>query len=139
MPSNVFSATREESVALQLALDARPFTVVGLCAAWCDTCASFRETFEDLAGRRPEATFVWVDIEDDAALAGDIDVENFPTLAVFHRTRAIHFGVSLPHGGVVDRLLDSLNAASTTIITDAAVSDLPSKLTKGAGFRGEAR
>ena len=52
--------------------------------------------------------FVWLDIEDDAAIAGDIDVENFPTLAVYRGNVPVHFGVALPHETTVGRLLDAL-------------------------------
>lgn len=87
--------------------------VVSFCAAWCDTCGEFRAAYERLAQARPHMTFVWIDIEDDAAIAGDIDVENFPTLAVYRGTAALHFGVSLPHETSVGRLIDAL-ATSTT-------------------------
>jgi thioredoxin reductase (NADPH) len=82
--------------------------VVSLCAAWCDTCGEFRAGFERLAQARPQTTFVWLDIEDDAAIAGDIDVENFPTLAIYRGTDPLHFGISLPHESTVGRLIDAL-------------------------------
>ena len=63
--------------------DPARLVVVSLCAAWCDTCNEFRSAYGRLAQVRPQATFVWLDIEDDAALCGDIDVENFPTLAIY--------------------------------------------------------
>jgi hypothetical protein len=33
-----------------------------------------------LAARHPDKTFVWIDIEDQADVVGDLDVDNFPTL-----------------------------------------------------------
>jgi thioredoxin 1 len=89
--------------------DGAPLVVVAMCAAWCDTCNAFRTVFERLATARPDALFVWLDIEDDATLCGDIDVENFPTLAVFRDEAVLHYGVSLPHEGTVDRLLSELS------------------------------
>jgi thioredoxin 1 len=106
----------------------RPLLVVGFCAAWCDTCGDFLATFDALAGARRDAAFVWLDIEDDADLAGDIDIENFPTLAVFDRGRPIHFGTSLPQASIVRRLLDSLDATSRTIAADAGIAGLPARL-----------
>jgi len=110
-----------------------PFLVVGFCAAWCNTCGDFRSAFEAQAARRPEARFVWLDIEDDADIVGDIDIENFPTIAIFVDERLLHFGVSLPHGPVVGRLLDSLEVASPTIAADEAITELPGRIGARAG------
>jgi thioredoxin reductase (NADPH) len=82
--------------------------VACLCAAWCRTCGEFRDTFERLARANPQARFAWIDVEDDGALVGDIEIENFPTLAVFRGGRPVFFGVTLPQEGVVARTLASL-------------------------------
>ena len=94
--------------------------VVSLCAAWCDTCNEFRTTFERIAQARPQITFLWLDIEDDAEICGDIDVENFPTLAVWRHGALVFFGVSLPQEGSVTRLVDAL-ARDATAPPDAPV------------------
>ncbi|MCK2127559.1 thioredoxin family protein [Thauera aromatica] len=88
-----------------------PLVVVALCAAWCGTCRDFRPAFERIAGARPGIVFAWADIEDDAELVGDIDVDNFPTLAVMRGGVVLHFGVTLPHEAVVARLIDALASA----------------------------
>jgi thioredoxin reductase (NADPH) len=82
--------------------------VVTLCADWCHTCGEFRAAFDRLQAQHPHAAFVWLDIEDDAEVVGDVEVENFPTLAVFASGRLVHFGVSLPQEAVVRRLLAAL-------------------------------
>jgi thioredoxin reductase (NADPH) len=84
--------------------------VVVLCAAWCDTCTEFRATLERIASSRPDKLFVWLDIEDDAEICGDIDVENFPTLAIYRGDTLLHYGVSLPQEGTVARLVDEVGA-----------------------------
>ena len=84
--------------------------VVTLCAAWCDTCTEFCGTFEGIAAARPESLFIWLDIEDDAEICGDIDVENFPTLAIYRGDTLLHYGVSLAQEGAVARLIDELGA-----------------------------
>ena len=61
-----------------------------------------------LASARPLMRFEWVDIEDDSDICGDLDIEDFPTLAVFRGDSALHFGPSLPLESVVGRLLDEL-------------------------------
>jgi thioredoxin reductase (NADPH) len=93
--------------------------VVCFCAAWCDTCGEFRQTFDRLADADPDARYLWVDIEDDAALIGDLDVENFPTLAVYRGGTPLFHGVSLPQEGVVARTLSSVSSATR------ASSDIP--------------
>jgi thioredoxin reductase (NADPH) len=113
---------------LAAAIAERSVLVVGFCAAWCNTCGDFSSQFESLAKSREEATFVWLDIEDDAAVAGEIDIENFPTIAIFHDRRLIHFGTTLPQSPIVRRLLDSLNAESKTIVADASLVSLPERL-----------
>ena len=107
--------------------------VVSLCAAWCDTCNEFRAAFERIAGARPQMTFVWLDIEDDSAICGDIDVENFPTLAIYRGERLLHYGVSLPQEGTVARLIDAL-ATRTAAAADAPrpVLELPAALRRAA-------
>lgn len=108
--------------------------VVCFCAAWCDTCGAFREAFERIAGARPGEIFVWLDIEDDSAICGDIDIENFPTLAVYRGGRLLHYGVSLPQEGTVARLVDEL-ATRTYTIGEAPrpVLELPRAMAHAAG------
>ena len=108
--------------------------VVAFCAAWCNTCDEFRITFDRLAAARPLDRFVWLDIEDETEVVGDIDIENFPTIAAYDAGRLVHFGISLPQGALVARLLDSLDGASPTIPGDAAVTGLPQRLAE-AGAR----
>lgn len=84
---------------------------VCLCAAWCGTCGIYRPLFDELARAHPDVRFEWVDIEDDAELAGDLDVETFPTLLIADGARALFLGPLLPQAPVLARLLTSLQAA----------------------------
>src|SRR5215813_11163713 len=104
----------------------RDTLVVCLCAAWCDTCAEFRDTFANLERAHPEADFVWLDVEDDAAMVGELDIENFPTLAVFRRSSPLFYGVTLPQEGVVARTLGSvLEQEKAVTAVPKEVSGLP--------------
>jgi thioredoxin reductase (NADPH) len=87
---------------------AQPLLVVCLCAAWCKACNEFRATFDELARANEASRFVWLDVEDDSALVGDIEIENFPTLAVFRGDRPLFYGVTMPQAGVVARTLAAL-------------------------------
>ena len=82
--------------------------VACLCATWCKTCTVFRETFDRLAASNRDVEFVWLDVEDDSALVGESDIENFPTLAVFRGNKPLFYGVTMPQEGVVARTLASL-------------------------------
>lgn len=85
---------------------------VCLCAAWCGTCGIYRPLFDELARAHPDVRFEWVDIEDDAEIAGDLDVETFPTLLIADGQRARFLGPLLPQAPVLARLLTSLQAGA---------------------------
>lgn len=99
----------------------RPLVVMALCADWCGTCREFQAVLERIAQAHPEILFAWADIENDAEVVGDIDVDDFPTLAIFRGGQALHFGASLPLEPVVTRLLESLahSCAGTTAVPRA--------------------
>lgn len=58
------------------------WVVACLCAAWCGSCREYFANFTALAQRHPQVQFAWIDIEDQADLIGDLDVDNFPTLLI---------------------------------------------------------
>lgn len=87
-----------------------PLLVACLCAQWCRTCDAYRDT---LLGARESlrlhpdvaARFLWVDIEDESDLIGDLDIEDFPTLLLARGGAILFFGPVLPHAQTIDRLL----------------------------------
>ncbi|HEY1089601.1 MAG TPA: thioredoxin family protein [Burkholderiaceae bacterium] len=87
------------------ALEGERWVVACLCAAWCGTCGSYRSAFEGVAERHPDKVFVWIDIEDNADLLGDLDVENFPTVLVQRGDTVAFFGPMLPDPLLLDRLV----------------------------------
>ncbi|HEY7905019.1 MAG TPA: thioredoxin family protein [Casimicrobiaceae bacterium] len=88
--------------------DASPLHVAVLCAAWCRSCTEFRPLFDALAAARPSVRFAWIDIEDEAAICDDLDIDDFPTLAVVRDGVPLFFGPSLPLAEVMARLIDEL-------------------------------
>lgn len=84
--------------------------IVALCAQWCGTCREFERVMACLAADHPEHTFVWADIEDAAERVGDIEVENFPTLAIYAGGKPMYFGAVLPQATVVEQLVRALAA-----------------------------
>jgi thioredoxin-like negative regulator of GroEL len=104
-------------------LDGDAWVVACLCAAWCDTCCQYRSSFETLAARHPDKHFVWIDIEDEADVVGDLDVENFPTLLIQRRDTVAFFGPVLPDLQLADRLILAQAAKTNAEIqTEAAGS-----------------
>lgn len=120
MPLLGTSDQDRERLTARLDAAAEHVVVVALCAAWCSTCRAFRSACETVAGERPDASFVWVDIEDDAHVLGDLDVETFPTLAIFAGTALRHYGAVLPHAALVGRLVDDPAA----MMADGAPADV---------------
>ncbi len=96
-------------------LGAQPLVVVALCAEWCGTCREFRPVLARVAAAHPEVVFAWADIEDDAEIAGDIDVESFPTLAILRDGEALYFGATLPLENVVTKLIHAAARARTAM------------------------
>jgi thioredoxin 1 len=86
-----------------------PLTIACLCAAWCRTCDAYREVFESAAAELRAAghtvTAHWIDIEDQADLVGDLDVETFPTLLLVVGGEVRFFGPLEPQPETLRRML----------------------------------
>ena len=91
--------------------------VFGLCARWCDVCREWRAAFDSVAASHPGHRFVWVDVEDEDALVGDLDIETFPTVLVGTSKRVLFFGTLLPSRELLTRLLSSLDGSGKTPAT----------------------
>jgi hypothetical protein len=99
-----------------------PLLVACLCAQWCRTCDAYQATLASVrdataasaAGEAVPPRFVWIDIEDEADLVGEIDVENFPTLLVARGHDVLFFGTVTPHAGTLERLVRGALAGTLT-------------------------
>ncbi len=95
------------------------------CAAWCDTCTEYQPSFNALAARWPQHTFVWIDIEENAGLLDEEDVENFPTILIQGERGNLFYGALLPHIEHLERLMRHLNDDTPVIDSGpAALSTL---------------
>lgn len=92
---------------LAAALAADKWVVACLCAAWCDVCKQYRAGFDAMAAQHPNQLFLWIDIEDQADLVGDLDVENFPTILMQRGDTVAFYGTMLPEPRQVARLLQA--------------------------------
>jgi thioredoxin 1 len=79
--------------------------VACLCAEWCTACRAYRAVFGRVATEHPELRFLWVDVEDSAALVDQVDVENFPTILIGEGESPRFFGAITPQREVLIRLI----------------------------------
>ena len=92
---------------LQHLLSTRSNIVACLCAAWCDVCQAWRPRFESLSLHHPEMLFVWIDIEDQDGLVGDLDIDNFPTMLLQQGDSVRFFGTIQPDTTQLTRLVQT--------------------------------
>jgi thiol-disulfide isomerase/thioredoxin len=81
--------------------------VACLCAAWCRTCESYQDVFEAACAELPQADVQvrWIDIEDEADLIGDLDIETFPTLLIADDEHVRFAGPLTPQPETLRRVL----------------------------------
>ena len=120
MHSLTLNSDNREEIAAALAGDR--WIVACLCAAWCGTCESYRASFEDVASRHPDKLFLWIDIEDQADVVGDLDVENFPTLLIQHHELVAFFGTMLPDPALAHRLVQAQTELSDSELAELALN-----------------
>lgn len=103
--------------------------VACLCAAWCHICADYRATFDALADEFGEhAHFVWVDIEDDEAALGAVDVVDFPTLLLACGDALQFFGPVTPHAHTARTLVQRALQGQLGAVADARLTGLPARI-----------
>ncbi len=88
---------------------APPLLLACLCAAWCRLCDGYAQVLDDTAARLradwPALVVRWIDIEDEAELVGDFDVETFPTLVLLRGDELLFAGALTPQPPVLLRVL----------------------------------
>jgi hypothetical protein len=96
--------------------------VACLCAAWCRVCDDYHAVFAALREQNPSYRFIWVDLEDDEELVGDLEVETFPTLLIGVAEQLRFIGPVAPPLAVAQRLLLATcsNPTAATAATPAA-------------------
>lgn len=94
-----------------------PLTIACLCADWCGTCREYRAIFDSLQAALPGHRWRWIDIEDEADLAGDVDIPTFPTLLIANGARVLFAGAVLPKEAdslrIISAVAEGLAAGAT--------------------------
>ena len=99
--------------------ETRPLLVACLCAEWCGSCRDYRPVFDALAASGAADTiFRWVDIEDEAELAGDIEVASFPTLLIARGADVLFMGPVTPHAKTAAALIERARAGQLAAAPD---------------------
>ncbi|RYX95984.1 MAG: thioredoxin [Comamonadaceae bacterium] len=101
-----------------------PGWVVCLCADWCVLCRDYSIALKAVAARHPQWRFAWIDIEDHAALVGDLDIETFPTLLIADGAGVRFLGPLTPQAENLSRLLTSDLKVQATSAADAALIEV---------------
>ena len=99
--------TNDKREQLARALHRQDWVIACLCANWCGSCRDYATAFAAWAERSPAHHFVWIDIEDQADLVGDLDIDNFPTLLIQRGTTVSFFGPMEPDIRIAERLLQA--------------------------------
>lgn len=93
--------------------------VACLCAAWCRLCDDYTAVIEQVSSEFVRdgvaLRWHWVDIEDEAELLGEVDVETFPTLVIIDPVAVRFAGPLTPQVETLRRLL-----RATVVEADAA-------------------
>ncbi len=80
-----------------------------LCAAWCRLCDDYAPVLQQVAAELRDTgaalRWHWIDIEDEAELLGDMDVETFPTLVVADHDHVRFAGPLTPQPDTLRRVL----------------------------------
>ena len=102
-----------------------PLLVACLCAEWCGSCRDYRAVFDSLAAKAPPGTrFRWVDIEDEADLAGEFEVESFPSLLIARGAEVLFIGAVTPHANAAAALIERAFAGELHVVRDEVAARL---------------
>lgn len=115
----------------------QPIHIACLCAAWCRLCDDYAPVLEQVVGEFVAADAPlrchWIDIEDEADLVGDFDVETFPTMVIADAQHVRFAGPLTPQADTLRRLLRAL------VVEAAASGPWPAPAPPVKAFAGRLR
>jgi thiol-disulfide isomerase/thioredoxin len=101
------------------------YVAIFLCARWCSVCRDFFLSCKTTAARYsqqyPDTFFLYLDIEEDENITGDIDVDNFPTLLVFRNETLLHFKPIIAREEAMIQNLQILRGQKSTLSLPATL------------------
>lgn len=106
--------------------------VACLCAAWCHLCKDYAPVFDQVCNEAAASGAAlqphWIDIEDEADLVGDVDVETFPTIVIADAGGVRFAGPLAPQPQTLRRLLRA------TVLDAAPDARWPTASAEAAAF-----
>lgn len=116
---------------------ARTAHIACLCAAWCRLCDEYASAL-NAATQAFDAHDVsmqvhWIDIEDEAELVGDFDVDTFPTIVIVTDGQLRFAGPVRPQAETLSRLL---RATVLEQHAGAPISEFPAEVQSFAARLG---
>jgi thioredoxin 1 len=103
--------------------------VACFCAAWCRTCDDYAHVINALKTQYSlQVEFAWIDIEDQADVLDNIDVENFPTLLISDSEQIYFWGTVLPHAATASQLVDRVLSGDIRPIDESDICQLDQRL-----------
>jgi hypothetical protein len=103
--------------------------VACLCADWCYICGGYRAVFDSLRDEfDATAAFVWVDIEDEEATLGNVEVDDFPTFLIARGAAVVHFGPLIARREAALRIVQRALRGELSAIDDVHVQQLAGRL-----------
>lgn len=110
-------------------VDVQPLLVACLCARWCSLCAEYGAVFRALALAEPAAArYRWVDIEDDEAVLGPVEVDDFPTILIARGASVLFFGPLTPQPAILARLVDRARSGALAPVAAPEITALAVRL-----------
>jgi thioredoxin 1 len=103
--------------------------VACFCAAWCRTCDDYAHVMAALKVQfAQQVQFAWVDIEDQAEVLDNVDVENFPTLLISDAQQVYFWGTVLPHAATAAQLIDRVLSGDIRALNAPDILQLDQRL-----------
>ena len=118
--------------------ESEPLLVACLCAQWCGVCRDYAPVMSRTLATlgAPAVHPVWIDIEDDDEVVGDLDVQNFPTLLLVRGDTVLFFGPVTPHAHTLERLV--ANALAGALPAQAAGEEVRALAANVRAFQARA-
>jgi len=106
--------------------------VACLCAAWCRLCDDYAPVLRAVGAEFEGLRVEWIDIEDEADLVGDLDVETFPTIVVIGPEGPRFAGPLTPQPETLRRVIQAALAGTMIAPVPAEVTAFAARLMQGA-------
>jgi thiol-disulfide isomerase/thioredoxin len=106
--------------------------VICFCAEWCSVCRGFFDSFaafsQDYGARHDNTVFLYIDIDEDESLTGDLMIEDFPAFAICRNDALVFFGVLKARGTAIEQKLQQLRHSERRLDVPKGMGELMGRL-----------